>query len=67
MIGTTEWVVIGLVVMVLFGSAAIPKFARSLGKARQEFENGRREGEKKIAADKAADGASDGAKDAAKG
>ncbi len=44
MIGTTEIIIIAGVVLVLFGSAAIPKFARSLGRARKEFEEGIKEG-----------------------
>jgi sec-independent protein translocase protein TatA len=44
MIGTTEILIIAGIVLVLFGSAAIPKFARSLGKARKEFEAGVKEG-----------------------
>ncbi len=44
MIGTTEIIVIVVVVMVIFGASAIPKFARSLGKAKSEFEKGLREG-----------------------
>ncbi len=32
--------VIVVVVLVLFGSAAVPKFARSLGQAKSEFEKG---------------------------
>ena len=40
MIGTTEVLIVAGVVMVLFGSAAIPKFVRSIGKARAEFEKG---------------------------
>lgn len=39
-LGTTEIVIIAVVVMVLFGSAALPKFARSLGQAKKEFESG---------------------------
>jgi sec-independent protein translocase protein TatA len=45
MIGTTEILVIALVVLVLFGAAAIPKFARSLGKAKKEFKEGLKDGE----------------------
>ena len=37
MLGHGELVVIVLVVLVLFGAAAIPKFARSLGQAKKEF------------------------------
>ena len=46
MIGMTEIVVIGLVVLVLFGASAIPKFAKSLGEAKKEFEKGMKEGGK---------------------
>lgn len=46
MLGTTEILIIAAVVLVLFGGAAIPKFARSLGRARKEFEDGVKEGEK---------------------
>jgi len=40
MIGTTEIIVIGGVVVLLFGASAIPKFARSLGQAKKEFKDG---------------------------
>ena len=43
MIGSTELIIIALVVFVLFGSAAIPKFAKSLGLAKNEFEKGLKE------------------------
>lgn len=43
MIGTTEVLVIAGVVVLLFGASALPKFARSIGKARQEFEQGMKE------------------------
>ena len=45
MLGTTEIIIIGAVIMVLFGATAIPKFAKSIGKARREFEDGMREGQ----------------------
>jgi sec-independent protein translocase protein TatA len=45
MIGTTELIVIALVIFVLFGSAAIPRFARSLGQAKAEFEKGQKQQE----------------------
>ncbi len=44
MIGTTEIIIIAAVVLVLFGAGAIPRFARSLGKAKKEFEQGVKEG-----------------------
>lgn len=52
MLGTTEILIIAAVVLVLFGGAAIPKFARSLGKARKEFEEGMKEGAREAAASK---------------
>ncbi len=40
MLGSTEIIIIVSVVLVLFGASAIPKFARSLGRAKKEFEHG---------------------------
>jgi len=45
MIGSTELLVIVLVVLVLFGASAIPKFARSLGEAKKEFSKAMKEAE----------------------
>ena len=45
MIGHGELIVIVLVVLVLFGAAAIPKFARSLGQAKKEFTRAMKEAE----------------------
>ena len=45
MIGTTELVVIVVVILILFGASAIPKFARSLGEAKKEFSKAMKEGE----------------------
>ena len=45
MLGHTELVIIVLVVLVLFGATAIPKFARSLGQAKKEFSQAMKEGE----------------------
>ena len=45
MIGHTELVIIVLVILVLFGASAIPKFARSLGQAKKEFSKAMKEGE----------------------
>jgi len=44
MIGTNELLIIALVILVLFGASAIPKFARSLGQAKKEFDKGTKEG-----------------------
>lgn len=53
MLGTTEIFIIAGVVLVLFGGAAIPRFARSLGKARKEFEKGVQEGAQEAGTDDA--------------
>ena len=45
MIGTTEIIVIVAAGLVLFGATALPKFARSLGQAKKEFQKGIREAE----------------------
>jgi len=45
--GTTEILIIAAVVLILFGAAAIPRFAKSLGKAKGEFEKGLKEGKEK--------------------
>ncbi|MCP4049953.1 MAG: twin-arginine translocase TatA/TatE family subunit [bacterium] len=46
MFGTTEIIVVALVIFILFGAAAIPKFAKSLGQAKSEFEKAVEEGKK---------------------
>ncbi len=43
-VGWSEVLLIALAALVLFGSTALPRFARSLGQARREFEKGLREG-----------------------
>ena len=49
MLGTTEIIIIALVVIIfLFGSKKILEFARNLGKAKSEFEKGKKEGEKEL-------------------
>ena len=42
--GGMEWIIIGGVVLVLFGASAIPRFARSIGRAKKEFERGQHDG-----------------------
>lgn len=44
MIGSTEIIIIVIVILILFGASAIPKFARSIGRAKAEFEKGLKEG-----------------------
>jgi sec-independent protein translocase protein TatA len=46
MFGSQEIIVIAVIILVLFGSAAIPKFAKSLGLAKKEFEKGLKEADK---------------------
>ncbi len=43
MLGTTEIIIIGGVVLLLFGASAIPKFFHSMGKAKSELEKGMKE------------------------
>ena len=45
MISQGNIVIIVLVILVLFGATAIPKFARSLGQAKKEFTKAMKEGE----------------------
>ncbi|HVM08758.1 MAG TPA: twin-arginine translocase TatA/TatE family subunit [Acidimicrobiales bacterium] len=42
-LGAPELIIILLVVLLLFGGAKLPKLARSLGQAKNEFEQGTRE------------------------
>lgn len=48
--GQTEILIIVLIILILFGAAAIPKLARSLGRAQGEFKKARGEFEKEIKA-----------------
>ncbi len=48
-IGGMEWIILILVVvLLLFGAKKIPEFARSLGKAKAEFQRGQLEIEREI-------------------
>ena len=47
MLGTTEIVVILLVVLILFGAKKIPEFAKGLGKGLKEFKDASKEEEDK--------------------
>ena len=42
-IGSTEMIVFGLVILLLFGSAKLPKLMRDLGRSTNEFKAGMRE------------------------
>ena len=43
-IGPTEWIIVLVVLLLIFGATRIPKLARSLGKSANEFKKGLREG-----------------------
>ena len=43
-LGPTELLIVLLVVLVLFGGAKLPKLARSMGQAQNEFKRGLSEG-----------------------
>ena len=43
-LGPTELMVILVIVLVLFGGAKLPKLARSLGQAQNEFKRGLKDG-----------------------
>ena len=47
-LGAPELMIILVVVLVLFGGAKLPKLARSLGQAKNEFEAGTREGAREL-------------------
>ncbi len=48
--GNQEWILIILAIILLFGAAAIPKLARSLGRAQGEFQKARQEFNKEVQA-----------------
>lgn len=51
MLSPGELIAVIVVILILFGASAIPRFARSLGKAKSEFEKGLEEGQKDSAKD----------------
>ena len=48
MIGTWQWVIIALVVLLLFGGKKIPELMRGLGKGVKSFKAGMKDAEKDI-------------------
>jgi sec-independent protein translocase protein TatA len=44
--GAQELLIVLLIVVVIFGASRIPQLARSLGKAKTEFQQGIKEGDK---------------------
>ena len=47
-LGTPEMIIIGILILVLFGAKKLPTFARSLGKSMGEFKKARQEFEHEI-------------------
>lgn len=49
--GTGELLIIGAIVVLLFGASKIPDLARSLGRAKSEYKKGAEMGEEELAED----------------
>ena len=63
----TEWIIILVVVLLLFGGAQLPKLARNLGQAQKEFKKGLNDGLKDDDSPSKDSGSKDsGSKDSAK-
>jgi len=45
-VGTTEWIIIALIVVLLFGGKKIPEFFRGLGQSVKEFKKASKDDEK---------------------
>ncbi len=46
-IGTTEWIIIAVIVILLFGGKKIPEFFKGLGESIREFKKASKDSEKK--------------------
>jgi sec-independent protein translocase protein TatA len=46
--GGPEWIIIGLVVLLLFGGDKLPEFMRSIGKGVGDLKRGLEEGKQKL-------------------
>jgi sec-independent protein translocase protein TatA len=46
--GTTEWIIAGIVIFVLFGATQLPRVFKALGRSAGEFKKGQAEVEKEI-------------------
>ncbi|HEY5664737.1 MAG TPA: twin-arginine translocase TatA/TatE family subunit [Ilumatobacter sp.] len=42
----SEWIIVLVIVLLVFGGAQLPKLAKNLGKAQKEFKDGLAEGSK---------------------
>jgi sec-independent protein translocase protein TatA len=50
-VGPPELLIVGVIVVLLFGASKIPELARSMGKAKAEYKKGAREAEEELEAD----------------
>ena len=50
-LGTQELLIVGIVVLVMFGGSQIPKLARNLGRAQKELQKGLAEGQVEVDGD----------------
>ncbi len=50
-LGTQELLIVGIVVLVMFGGSQIPKLARNLGRAQTELQKGLAEGQAEVDGD----------------
>ncbi|MBA3286908.1 MAG: twin-arginine translocase TatA/TatE family subunit [Acidimicrobiia bacterium] len=41
----TEWIIVLVIVLVIFGGSQLPKLAKNLGKAQKEFKDGLADGQ----------------------
>ena len=46
-IGTTEWIIIAVVILLLFGGKKIPEFFKGIGEAVGEFKKASKDGDEK--------------------
>ncbi|HYF45242.1 MAG TPA: twin-arginine translocase TatA/TatE family subunit [Acidimicrobiales bacterium] len=51
-LGSTELIIILVIILVIFGGAKLPQLARSLGKAQSEFKKGSEEADPATTADR---------------
>jgi sec-independent protein translocase protein TatA len=49
---SSEWLIVAIIALVIVGGSQIPKLARNLGKAQNEFKRGLSEGAAESEADK---------------
>ena len=50
-LGTQELLIVGIVILVMFGGSRIPKLARNLGRGQRELQKGLAEGQADVEGD----------------